>query len=180
MSSNGRMVRHSLPSLTRPPLSLPSTPFHACLLSSSIKLRSRLCSTGDMYRGEWETNLMQGKGKFVCNTGTYQGEFFNHQMHGKGRFDFKGGGCYYGQYVEGKREGDGIMAYPDQSVYEGKWERNVRQGFGTIQFANNDVYEGKPVLCAAHIAMLLTDEVQGRKHSISKVPWRACALVPND
>ena len=75
---------------------------------------------GDIYEGQFENNLANGKGTFKFATGeVYEGNFVNDNFEGEGTFTSpKSGNKYVGQWVNGVRCGQGKSYINDRLVYE--------------------------------------------------------------
>lgn len=58
---------------------------------------------GDIYEGEFEANLYDGKGTLTTSEGVYTGSFRNGLQNGYGEFRWKDGSFYRGTYSYGER-----------------------------------------------------------------------------
>jgi hypothetical protein len=93
--------------------------------------------TTAIYDGNWENNMMNGKGTiWVNNEYVYAGDFENNQMHGKGKMLLTNQNNYYaGAFENNKMEGMGKMEYNDKNRYLGQWHNNLRHGIGKMIFS---------------------------------------------
>jgi hypothetical protein len=86
---------------------------------------------GDIYKGLWVDDNLEGQGSYELADGTYQGEFHKSLEHGTGVRKFPNGAYYIGEWQEGLRHGKGLFKDEEIGVsYDGYWSRNQREGFG--------------------------------------------------
>ena len=103
---------------------------------------------GNIYRGEWVKNHMQGKGVYSYYQGEgytpdiYEGMFHEDVQHGEGTYTRRDGTMYRGEWHCGKRQGFGYYRWSDGSEYRGYFHDDERHGFGKLQAANGNLYEG--------------------------------------
>ena len=85
-----------------------------------------------------------GKGVYVCPTGTYDGEYVTDQKEGTGTLTYANGKVYKGQWKKNMYHGTGTLTYPSGIIecYTGEWQANRRHGNGILRFFNGDLYEG--------------------------------------
>lgn len=109
---------------------------------------------GDKYEGQWDTGVMNGKGKFVYADGkVYEGELKDGKKSGKGNllrvrigvFDYANGDKYDGDWLDEERSGNGInnnltplgiYYYKCGDRYEGQWKHNTKEGHGKLHNYN--------------------------------------------
>eukprot|EP00762_Andalucia_godoyi_P007107 ANDGO_01892.mRNA.1 hypothetical protein len=84
--------------------------------------------TGDVFEGEFRSNLRQGKGtlRYGVSRPLNEGEDVSSTV--------SSGGLYVGQFSANRRHGQGRMEWADGSVYEGEWRDDIRHGRGTMSF----------------------------------------------
>lgn len=58
---------------------------------------------GDVYEGQFENNMYEGKGTLNTSEGVYIGSFRNGYQNGYGQFKWKDGSFYRGHYHNGQR-----------------------------------------------------------------------------
>ncbi|XP_073943674.1 MORN repeat-containing protein 3-like [Choristoneura fumiferana] len=102
----------------------------------------------DKFKGDWNSDLKEGKGSFLTITGKlYEGDWYNGFRHGFGSLSHRlQNGTfrldYRGQWVRGKPEGVGWWYYENGDVYFGYWKRGHRHGFGKMWYKNGTFYVG--------------------------------------
>ena len=122
---------------------------------------------GDIYEGEIQNNLFNGKGKLIHNDGTiFEGEFIDGEKgdygkiiyndksfyqgylkygipNGKGEFKWINGIYYNGNFDLGKIEGRGkIINEISGSSYIGDFKNNIFHGKGKYNFKDGSIYDG--------------------------------------
>ena len=99
---------------------------------------------GSRYIGLIINGLKEGKGNFVWgkNGDKYEGEWNNDLMDGKGIYYFNNepwkGDKYEGDFKNGKKEGKGVYYYKSGDRYEGDWKDNKKDGNGIYYYNNGD------------------------------------------
>lgn len=91
--------------------------------------------TGEIYKGAWKENEMNGKGKFTYTTGVYEGDFSNSKRNGQGTFTWQDGATYTGEWSSDKLSGNGSLKQ-GQATYQGTFVENKFKD-GTITLATN-------------------------------------------
>ncbi|CAM9288247.1 unnamed protein product, partial [Ascophyllum nodosum] len=117
----------------------------------------RVWANGAIYEGRqassrrrWEDDRMEGKGTYVCASGSrYEGEFRGNHRHGRGKcqwgnrcdrayrcplgYKHEGRGycIYVGEWKLGKWEGQGNFRCVDHRIAEGTWKQGRLDGWGT-------------------------------------------------
>ena len=99
---------------------------------------------GDKYEGEFNNDLIEGKGIMTwVNGNKYEGEFKNNFFDGEGRLTFATKSYYQGQFKEGMQVGKGIFSYSNGDKYEGEWNNGLKEGQGRYEYHNGDIYVGQ-------------------------------------
>eukprot|EP00744_Colponema_vietnamica_P009065 GILI01012909.1.p1 GENE.GILI01012909.1~~GILI01012909.1.p1 ORF type:complete len:388 (+),score=69.16 GILI01012909.1:148-1164(+) len=123
---------------------------------------------GDVYEGEFNNDLRNGKGTLSTREGLivectfvngtafdddgkihfpdgalYRGAVRGTSRHGEGRMLFANGDVYDGEYRDDKRHGVGMIHFINGDAYQGTWAYDLMHGSGALTFANGSVYEGK-------------------------------------
>jgi hypothetical protein len=95
---------------------------------------------GQYYEGEFEGNMMSGKGKYIWKDDNvmYEGDFLNNEITGNGIYQWNYSSnsvaVYEGKVYKGKRHGLGTFKSGNSNiVYIGEWNMGVRYG-KVIQF----------------------------------------------
>ncbi|XP_063620505.1 MORN repeat-containing protein 3-like [Cydia splendana] len=102
----------------------------------------------DVYKGEWKSDLKEGKGTFYTITGKlYEGDWYKGFRHGFGTLSHRlDNGTfrldYRGDWVRGKPEGVGVWYYENGDMYLGHWKRGHRHGYGKMWYADGTLYVG--------------------------------------
>lgn len=87
-------------------------------------------SNGDVYSGDFERGLKQGKGKWRQQPSDpmepqkfnqFEGHYHQDEKNGHGEFTWEMGNKYTGQYQGDARNGWGVMHWIDGSQYKGQW-----------------------------------------------------------
>ncbi|ESL05678.1 hypothetical protein TRSC58_06663 [Trypanosoma rangeli SC58] len=100
-------------------------------------------SNGDIYDGDWASNLRHGHGTLTTAAGeVYTGRWDKDERHGNGKIIYVNGGEFKGVMVHDKRHGEGVMLFPNGDEYYGTFTSNKIEGHGTMRYRNGDVYEG--------------------------------------
>jgi hypothetical protein len=89
---------------------------------------------GDVYEGEFEGNMLQGKGRLtnLSQKIMYEGYWLQNNMHGQGFYIWRDGRSYQGGYQHGEKHGFGIYKYCNGSVYLGTWTQGKQDGEGVL------------------------------------------------
>jgi hypothetical protein len=70
-----------------------------------------LCSSGDVYEGQYQDEEKHGTGKYTSANGdAYEGTFVHGKKSGKGVFTYSSGNVYSGDYKDGKQNGQ-VLSY---------------------------------------------------------------------
>ena len=125
----------SLICLTSQSWALPSCPSigikHNCYGSKTF-------SNGDIYVGEYENNLMHGRGTYIFHNGDkYIGGLRNGDFNGQGTLTFGlkskwAGDKYIGGYKDDQRHGQGNYTHANGDEYIGGWKDGTKHGQGTL------------------------------------------------
>ncbi|KAK2576332.1 hypothetical protein KPH14_005693 [Odynerus spinipes] len=100
------------------------------------------------YKGEWENDLMVGKGMEIDSDGwMYEGDWFDGRKHGYGVLSkiSKDGSIrkvYAGDWITGKKNGFASYWYENGDYFEGYFYRDKRHGYGRMWYKNCDYYQG--------------------------------------
>lgn len=99
---------------------------------------------GDIFEGEYDSNLMQGKGVLTRSDGTvYEGDFEKNLESGKGVIKICGTDIYTGDFMKGMKHGKGVFNMPDGNIYEGVFKFNTMDGYGKFTWKDGIVYIGQ-------------------------------------
>lgn len=98
---------------------------------------------GNWYDGQWVFGMMSGEGTLVEKDGTtYSGMMSHNKPHGQGTKFWKSGqyvGCSYkGSFVSGQLQGEGHFSWPNGDVYTGDWHDGRRAGRGRMEYHASD------------------------------------------
>ena len=109
-------------------------------------------NTGEVYSGEWDNDVITGKGKLEWpGLGIYEGEFVNGKRQGKGTFTWVYDNeasqgqpiSYTGDWENDQISGKGTMVFYQTGTYKGEFVRQNRNGEGIFTWLNGDIYNGK-------------------------------------
>lgn len=142
-----------------------------CICSKSEKgLREGfgICywKNGNVYKGYYHNDKVNGLGIFQTEGDTYQGEFQDNKLHGFciythnngavlastwklesqmgiGIETWKDGSSYQGDYAYSKKDGIGTYSFVDGSKYIGEWKDNNFDGIGMYYFSDGRIYYGQ-------------------------------------
>ncbi|ORC84508.1 putative phosphatidylinositol-4-phosphate 5-kinase-like protein, partial [Trypanosoma theileri] len=101
--------------------------------------------SGDIYEGEWESDMKHGKGTYTYASGDrYEGEWYRGKKHNRGTYLFANGDKYVGFWKDDKIHGYGVFTIKNSgNRYEGFWEEAYRHGHGVLYNSNGDIYDGE-------------------------------------
>lgn len=100
-----------------------------------------LYAEGDVYDGEWENGVFNGKGTYKLNDGEmFVGEFMGGEYHGEGVLSFCNGDRYEGNFAHDQMSGKGVYYHANGDVYEGEWKENKKHGDGIKTLPNGVKY----------------------------------------
>lgn len=85
---------------------------------------------GSRYEGEFDHDIIQGKGVYKSLKSIYNGQFHNSMQHGSGIQKWTDGRVYDGQFKENHRDGKGKMIWTDGHTYDGQWRQGQQHGSG--------------------------------------------------
>ena len=112
-------------------------------------IASHTYEDGREYTGEFVNGLPHGKGRMLfTNMDIYDGEWEKGVMNGKGVYDRhdaerdRYAEQYDGEFHKGGKQGGGRLQYADKSVYEGQWQNNMRTGVGTYWISEAEYFHG--------------------------------------
>lgn len=106
-------------------------------------LSGRITRESGVYVGSTDFGYFEGVGKFQFSTGTvYDGEWNENVMSGKGTLTLPDYGEYIGEFSGAKRDGIGTFTWSDGSVYKGEWEEDELNGDGEFRTDNGTIYKG--------------------------------------
>ena len=114
--------------------------FEGELENERFKKGKRSWNNGYIYEGEFNGDILQGKGKLIGpdNGDIYEGDFDNNLFHGKGKYIYsKSQNEYEGEFQQGIMKGKGKYTVKDQYIYEGDWDNNLPHGIGKISNIEN-------------------------------------------
>lgn len=101
-------------------------------------------ASGDMYEGEVDKGIRQGKGKFSWSSGqVYEGDWSNDLATGQGVIRFVNGNRYEGAVVNGIPNGQGKTRFSSGDIYTGNFVAGERDGLGEYLWLNGDKYVGQ-------------------------------------
>ena len=97
---------------------------------------------GDIYEGEMNNSIFNGKGKLITKKGEiYEGDFINGEKKGNGKVIFEDKTEYEGVFDKGEFK-KGKMKWPNGYEYNGDFEGTKLSGFGTLTNTSGEIYEG--------------------------------------
>ena len=105
---------------------------------------------GDIYKGEMNNGIIEGKGKLITAELEYEGTFANNAYEGSGKLTLKGGDVLTAVFSKNSIVGTAKMKYKNGDTYEGGYKDYKRNGFGVLRYAGGAVYEGDFVSNARH------------------------------
>ena len=97
-----------------------------------------------IYEGEFHKDSKYGKGMciFKLLQEKYEGEFENNVINGKGFYQWKNGNSFKGNFINGKMNGIGLFLWKDGSKYLGNYKDNIKEGKGKFTWPNGKCFEG--------------------------------------
>ena len=96
---------------------------------------------GNIYSGEWENDIISGKGTFTYKNGDkYVGEYKYGKRSGKGTFTFVNGSSYTGEWANDHYSGHGRFVFKNGNIYDGEWQGGKRNGIGTFTNGSSVTY----------------------------------------
>ena len=97
-----------------------------------------------IYEGEFHKDLKSGNGVcfFKLLGEKYKGEFDNNLINGKGFYEWKNGNSFEGSFINGKMNGIGLFLWKDGSRYYGNYKNNIKEGKGKFTWPNGKCFEG--------------------------------------
>lgn len=121
--------------------------------------------SGDVYFGDWQFDLMHGKGVLIDRDGErYEGYFDRGIKHGQGNFFSNDGSVYKGEWHNGRREGRALLHFANGDKYEGyfhadrmhgngvfvtpteqyigEFANGHREGEGELRYKNGSIFQG--------------------------------------
>lgn len=99
-------------------------------------------SNGDIYEGEINNYLRNGKGKFISDSETYEGNWEDDQKNGEGTLIYKDGSKYKGNFKNNQFNGQGKIESNDGFYYSGEFLNNQMDGKGFLKGSNGHIYNG--------------------------------------
>ncbi len=100
-------------------------------------------SSGDIYTGEFDKGLRNGKGIYKYKSGNvYEGEFLDGLPHGQGTLTWSDGEKFTGEF-EYDNFVKGILERVNGDIYEGGFKDKMFHGKGTYKSADGTVIEGE-------------------------------------
>lgn len=109
-----------------------------CLIFARVFLPN-----GDLYEGEFQNSVYNGKGKLVTNNGEiYEGNFINGEKNGLCSYLFPDGTVYNGLILNGFFDGEGNIKWNNGIQYKGNFSRSTLTGFGVMTNLEGDKYIG--------------------------------------
>lgn len=97
---------------------------------------------GDVYEGEWVSNVMEGQGTYTAENGeVWSGTWENNALT-QGTFTYITGEIYAGKFENNMFNGQGTYTSNDGSTYSGIWKDDKLNGHAIINFSNGDKYDG--------------------------------------
>ncbi len=103
-------------------------------------------NTGEIYDGELENFIKNGKGLFCLNENDYK-IVKTHENNLKEIFNLNLNDFFYiGNFKDNNKEGEGILYIKDDKefsnvIYKGNFINNMRNGFGKIYFKTGSILE---------------------------------------
>ena len=97
---------------------------------------------GDIYRGPYHDNMMNGEGEYTFHNGTkFVGKFRDNYIS-EGRFQYCNSEVYVGSVdKKNKRQGYGVYKYENGDEYRGAWINGKCHGEGSLTTAKES-FEG--------------------------------------
>jgi len=95
------------------------------------------------YEGEFNHNIINGKGEKYYENYIYKGDFINNKKEGIGEestndYDYKG------EFVNDLKNGKGKVIYKNRGEsYEGEFKNDELTGYGCYKWSNNHIYKGQ-------------------------------------
>ena len=113
----------------------------------NFKLKGKMkYNTGEIYDGELENFIKNGKGLFCLNENDYK-IVKTHENNLKEIFNLNLKDFFYiGNFKDNNKEGEGILYIKDDKefsnvIYKGNFINNMRNGFGKIYFKTGSILE---------------------------------------
>lgn len=96
----------------------------------------------EIYTGEFERSLPNGKGKFNWPSGAWQeGTWVNQKLEGHGTYYYKGGHVYKGGWVNDMKHGPGIFKSREGQELAGTWANNLKEGDFLLTMPDGQKYK---------------------------------------
>ena len=97
--------------------------------------------SGNMYKGLWKNDMMDGYGKYIeLNVGIFEGTFSKNKKHGSGCFYYFDKSFYNGCYVNDCKDGYGVYFKNNYLHYSGNWKKDMFHGVGKL-YNNNGLIQ---------------------------------------
>ncbi len=101
---------------------------------------------GSVYEGEWRVRNGEkerdGAGVYMNSGEVYRGDWKENEIQGRGQHEFANGDTYKGEFNRNMFDGAGTYTWADGSSYVGQWYKNKMHGMGTFTTKNGDRYRG--------------------------------------
>ena len=113
--------------------------------------------------GVWLKGILIFGRIFLSNGDIYEGEINNSVFNGKGKLNFFNGEIYEGDFFEGEMSGNGTFIFPDKTKYEGQIKNGLFHGKGKMEWSNGMEYEGS-FKESEFCGMGILKNIQGEKY----------------
>ena len=102
-------------------------PFPGHFLDGLPNLKVKDLDNGDLYVGQMENGMFNGKGVMTyINRAKYEGDFVDDKKEGYGTLTQPNGNSYEGNFLNNKKHGTGSWRYISGATIETEWDMGIR------------------------------------------------------
>ena len=130
-------------------------PFPGHFLDGLPNLKVKDLDNGDLYVGQMENSMFNGKGVMTyINRAKYEGDFVDDKKEGYGTLTQPNGNSYEGNFLNNKKHGTGTLRYISGATIETVWDMGTRifitQPYFTEELDDRNQPHGKGVFVTSN------------------------------
>ena len=130
-------------------------PFPGHFLDGLPNLKVKNLDNGDLYVGQMENSMFNGKGVMTyINRAIYEGDFVDDKKEGYGTLTQPNGHSYEGNFLNNKKHGTGTWRYISGATIETEWDMGIRifitQPYFTGELDDRNQPHGKGVFVTSN------------------------------